>query len=257
MRQMSGKSRFTYCFVIISCFFCFLVMMPRVPAAQSWWEKGIDALNSMSDSSESVQSLTLDEIIQAFKEALQIGSEEVVQQLGKTDGFNGDAAIHIPLPGEFEQVKAVLSGIGFTEVVDDLELKLNRAAEAATPKAKTLFVQAITEMTFDDAQAIYKGADDAATKYFQDKMTPSLREEMRPIITESIAQVGAIQSYDQVIGKYQSLPFVPDVKADLTDHVLEKALDGIFFYIAKEEAVIRKDPVKQTTDLLKKVFGQQ
>ncbi|HDJ28831.1 MAG TPA: DUF4197 domain-containing protein, partial [Proteobacteria bacterium] len=99
--------------------------------------------------------------------------------------------------------------------------------------------------------------DDAATSYFKGKMSKPLAEEMRPIVNESLAQVGAIQSYDNMMGKYKSLPFVPDVKADLTEHVLDKGMDGIFYYIAKEEAAIRQNPVKRTTELLKRVFGAQ
>jgi len=139
--------------------------------------------------------------------------------------------------------------------VDDLELKLNRAAEAATPKAKELFLQSITEMTFDDIKGVYEGPEDSATKYFQEKMSPELSKEMRPIVENNLSKVGAIQAFDNVMGKYRTLPFVPDVKANLTDHVVQKGMDGIFYYIAKEEAAIRKNPVKQTTELLKKVFG--
>ena len=86
-------------------------------------------------------------------------------------------------------------------------------------------------------------------------MAPSLSKEMRSIIEASLSEVGAIKAYDKVMGKYKKLPFVPDVKADLTKHVVNKGMNGIFYYLAKEEAAIRKDPVKQTTDILKKVFG--
>ena len=112
-------------------------------------------------------------------------------------------------------------------------------------------------MTFNDIRRIYKGPEDSATKYFQEKMSPSLSREMNPIVENSLSKVGAIQTYDSVMGKYQALPFVPDAKADLTDHVVKKGMDGIFYYLAKEEAAIRKNPVKQTTSLLKKVFGSQ
>jgi hypothetical protein len=140
-------------------------------------------------------------------------------------------------------------------MLQDLELKLNRAAEVATPKAKKLFGQAITDMSFDDVKKIYDGPEDAATQYFKGKMSPELAEEMRPVVTESLAKVGAVQSYDNVMKKYRSLPFMPDVKANLTDHVVEQGIDGIFYYMAKEEAAIRQNPVKRTTDLLKRVFG--
>jgi hypothetical protein len=140
---------------------------------------------------------------------------------------------------------------------DKLELKLNRAAEAAVPKAKPLFFQAISEMTFEDVQGIYTGSEDAATQYFQSKMTPSLKEAMHPIVDDALLQVGAVQAYDNAVSKYKTLPFVPDVKADLTEHVLDKSMTAIFYYVAQEEAAIRKDPAKWTTDLLKKVFGKE
>lgn len=195
------------------------------------------------------------EIGEAFKEALRIGTENVVGRLGVTDGFNGDPAIHIPLPAELQTVKTMLDKAGMGHLVEDLELKLNRAAESATPKAKKLFLQAITEMTFDDIKRIYDGPEASATAYFQGKMTPPLKEEMAPVVDRTLSEVGAIQAYDKVMGQYTSLPFVPDVKADLTGYVLEKGIDGLFHYIAIEEAEIRKNPARQTTALLKKVFG--
>jgi len=134
-------------------------------------------------------------------------------------------------------------------------LKLNRAAETAVPKAKDLFRRAISDMTFDDAQAIYNGAEDAATRYFRDKMSPSLAREMRPIVKNSLSQVGAVQAYEGIMKKYRSIPLMPEVKANLNDYVVEKGMDGIFHYMAREEAAIRRDPTKRTTELLRKVFG--
>jgi hypothetical protein len=110
-------------------------------------------------------------------------------------------------------------------------------------------------MTLDDVKAIYKGPEDAATRYFKRTMSPPLAKQMRPVIEESLSEVKAVQAYDDVMKQYQSLPFVPDVKADLTGFVVEKGMEGIFYYLAREEADIRKDPAKRTTDLLKRVFG--
>ena len=141
--------------------------------------------------------------------------------------------------------------------MDDLELRLNRAAEKATPKAKKLFHQAITEITLDDAKSIYKGPDDAATRYFKSKMSKPLAKAMHPIVDKSLSEVGAVRSYDKLIGKYRSIPFVPDVKTDLTNHVIKKGMKGIFHYLAREEAAIRRDPAKRTTELLKHVFGSR
>lgn len=202
-------------------------------------------------------ALSTEDIASGLKEALRIGTENVVAQLGRTDGFAADSAIHIPLPGQLETVRSALAKVGMSHSLDDLERQLNRAAELATPKAKALFWDTIGQMRFADVERIYKGPDDAATRYFQEKMTPGLSKEMEPIISQSLSQVGAVQTYDQIMGQYKSLPFVPDVKADLTAHVVDKGLDGIFYYVAKEEAAIRNDPVSRTTDILKKVFGRQ
>jgi len=123
-------------------------------AEGGWLDKGLSVLDTLTKETRAGKPTTL-EIGDAFKEALRIGSENVVTQLGQLDGFNNDPHIHIPLPEELTTVKTVLSKIGMSAVVDDLELKLNRAAETATPKAQKLFWQAITEMTFDDVMTIY------------------------------------------------------------------------------------------------------
>jgi hypothetical protein len=225
-------------------------------AHSGWLDKGLEMLKSPAGTTAQ-KALTSEEIGNGLKEALLVGSESVVSQLGKTDGFNLDQAIHIPLPEKFNTVKSVLGKIGMAPMLDDLELKLNRAAEVATPKAKELFVQAISEMTFEDVMNIYNGPEDAATRYFQDKMTPPLAREMQPVVEQSLAEVGAVQAYDNVMGEYRSIPFVPDVKADLTTYVIEKGMDGIFYYMGVEEAAIRQNPAKRTTDLLQRVFGAQ
>jgi len=216
-----------------------------------------EVVNILQSSGESGAKPTMGEIGDAFKQALKIGSGNVVSQLSAFDGFNSDSAIHIPLPEKLQNVKDVLSKIGMSQIADDLELKLNRAAEVATQKAKNLFWQSITQMTFNDVMDIYRGPKDSATQYFKRTMSNALSNEMRPLIQDSMAKVGAVKAYDRLMSNYQSLPFVPDVKANLTEHVVQKGMDGIFHYIAKEEAAIRENPMRQTTALLKKVFGNR
>lgn len=240
----------------------FCVWQPTITlAASSWWDTGVDILKSISGENQegssgySQSELSSTDIRDAFKQALRIGTENVVDQLGTTGGFNADPVVHIPLPEQLQTVKSLLGKIGMSALTDDLELKLNRAAEAATPKAKELFFQAITQMTFEDLSAIYNGPKDSATQYFQRKMTEPLKLEMKPIVENTLSQVGAVNAYDQFIDHYKTIPMVPDVKANLTEHVLQKGLEGIFHYLAEEEASIRQNPAKQTTTLLKKVFG--
>jgi hypothetical protein len=249
---LSGLARIRSVIAIGAGIMFFVLLADIAVAQDSWWNKGVDFLKKLG---KEQNELTAGEIGEALKDALRVGTENVVSQLGRLDGFNTDSAVHIPLPNNLDTVKSMLSRIGMSSLLDDLELRLNRAAEAATPKAKELFWQAISEMTFDDVKAIYQGPEDAATTYFRNKMSPSLTQEIRPIIHKALEEVGAIQTYDKVIGEYQSLPFVPDVKANLTGYAIEKTMDGIFYYVAREEAAIREDPAKRTTELLKRAFG--
>ncbi len=208
-----------------------------------------------ASSGKTESSLSPAEMGGGLKEALRVGTETVVAKLGKADGFNRDSAIHIPLPSSMRTVQQTLGKMGKSGLLDDLETRLNRAAEAATPRAKELFVKAIQSMSIDDAKKIYEGPNDAATQYFKKAMTPGLREAFRPTVDKALSDAGAVKAYDTAMGQYKSVPMVPDVKADLTNHALDGALAGIFHYVAQEEAAIRTNPAKRTTDVLKKAFG--
>ena len=227
--------------------------------AQGLFDRGKDLLKGMGGTTSSmpdVTQLSISEIADGLRDALRVGSERVVGTLGQADGFNKSSDVHIPLPDTLKSVQSMLSKVGMGSLGADLELRLNRAAEAAVPKAKQLFGDAITQMTIDDAKKILDGPKDAATQYFKGKMSAPLAADMKPIVNSQLASVGAIASYDKMIGQYKSLPFVPDAKANLTDYVLDKAINGVFLYLAREEAAIRENPAKRTTDLLKKVFSR-
>lgn len=201
-------------------------------------------------------ALASSEIAAGLKEALKVGTDTVVGNLGQVDGFNADPKIRIPLPKVLAQAQTSLRIIGASGMIDDLELRVNRAAEQATPVAKDIFWQAITGLTFEDVNAIYRGQNDAATQYLDRTTRGSLNEAMRPIIDNALAQAGAVNAYDQIIEQAKAAPFLPDLKTDLTNHVLDGAMDGLFTYLATEEAAIREDPLKQSTALLKRVFGK-
>jgi hypothetical protein len=237
-----------------------LMGMTEAESAGDWLKTGGDLLKQAAGRSSGPQTagetaLASGEIAAGLKEALRVGSGRVVDRLGAADGFNADPKVRIPLPGSLQTVHQALSRVGMGGLTEDLELRLNRAAEAAAPKARDLFVDAISQMTIEDAQAIWKGPPDAATRYFEGKMSTPLAAEMRPVVEESLTEAGAVQVYDQAMGRYRSLPFVPDLKTDLTGHVVDGALAGIFTYLAEEEAAIRSNPAKRSTELLQKVFG--
>jgi hypothetical protein len=214
----------------------------------------LDQLNKPGSGS-SASSLSTGEIASGLKEALRVGTERVVGKVGKADGFNANPEIHVPLPDSLKRVQSALHAVSASGMADDLELRLNRAAEAAAPQAKTIFWKAISDMSVDDARGILNGPQDSATQYLKGKMSAPLETAMKPVVDKSLADAGAIKAYDGMMGQYKSLPFMPDVKANLTEHVLDKALDGIFLYLGREEAAIRQNPAQRSTDLLKKVFG--
>lgn len=197
------------------------------------------------------------DITAGLKEALTKGSSAVVGQLGQQNGFSDDPTIRIPLPKTLLKARNYASKVGMEKSFDDLELRLNRAAELATPKAKQLFVGAIKDMSVQDASGILKGPDDAATSYFRGKTGPSIQTAMRPLIDSALAEVGAVQSFNQLLKQYNAIPLAPKMEADLSGHVVEKGADGIFLYLAQEEKDIRTNPVKRTSELLQRVFGSQ
>ena len=232
-----------------------VVILSITTVNAGWLDKFKEAISTDSNSS-TASALSDSDIAGALKDALTVGSENVVSQLSAPGGFNADPKIRIPLPDSLKTVHETMNKFGMGSALNNLELKLNEAAETATEKAKPLFIDAIKQLTWDDVKNILNGPDDAATQYFKGKMSTPLSEEMRPVVESSLNEVGAIKSYDNIMGDYKKLPLVPDVQADLTQHVLDKGIDGIFYYLALEEGKIRNDPAKRTTELLKKVFGK-
>lgn len=225
--------------------------------AQSLFEQGREMLRGLTKpgGGSGASALSTGDIASGLREALRVGSARVVRTLGRPDGFNKAPDVHIPLPDTLRRVQDALRRVGMSRMADDVELRLNRAAEKAVPRASGLFVKSIQQMTINDARRILNGPKDAATQYFRGKMSKPLSGAMRPIVNQELARVGAIKSYDRMMGQYRSLPFVPNVKADLTNYVLDKAISGVFLYLGREEAAIRENPAKRTTELLRKVFG--
>ncbi len=200
-------------------------------------------------------ALTRADIAAGLREALRVGTQRAVARVGRADGFNADPDIHIPLPEKLARAQVALRRVGASGLADDLELRLNRAAEAAAPEAQRLFWDAIAQLTWADAERIYRGPDDAATQYFRRTTSGPLMDVMRPVVEGQLARAGAVQAYDRMMGRYRALPLVPDIKANLTEYALEQTLAGLFLYLAREEAAIRRDPAKRTTALLRRVFG--
>ncbi len=250
MKKTKVSSMKTIKYSALMSLLTFFILSNTAEADDKWWKKVFSKEGFNSN------ELSVTDMSGAFKQALTIGAENVISQLGADGGFSDDDAIRIPLPNNLKKVAKVLKKIGLSSQIDDLKLKMNQAAETAVPIAKDLFIESIQAMTFEDVKTIYQGADDSATQYFKSKMSASLTEKMHPIVTDSLAEVGAIQALNQVMDKYQDISFVSSVNPNLTDYVVEKGIDGVFYYLAEQESAIRQNPAKQTTELLKKVFGK-
>ena len=134
---------------------------------------------------------------------------------------------------------------------------MNRAAERAAPEAKSIFGDAIKQMTFDDANKILDGPDNAATLYFEDKTSSRLREVFKPIVKDAMGQVGVTRSYQELDAKVVSMPFGKSISFDLDQYVTDGSLKGLFKMLAEEEKQIRTQPAARVTDLLKKVFASK
>jgi len=191
-----------------------------------------------------------------LREALRVGTGRAVEQLGRTDGYLGNAEVRIPVPDKVENVAKALRTIGAGHVVDEFVTSMNRAAEAAAPLAKTVFVDTVRGMTFSDAVAILRGKDHEATDYLRQNAGPRLAELFQPIVADKLDAVGATRSFEELVSRAEKLPFVRRPVFDLDGYVTGEALDGLFEMIAREEEKIRKDPVARTTELLRKFFGE-
>lgn len=227
--------------------------------AQGWLEKGLSILKGATGNSGRTGALSLTDATAGLREALTVATGRTVDRVGRSGGYLNDAAIHIPLPNTLKTAQRLMGAVGGSGLLDDLEIRLNRSAERAAPEARSIFFGAIERMTIEDAFTILDGPDDAATRYFERQMTPPLKSAFRPIINDELEDAGAFNALERFVGGTQARALAPAAsqyaRSDLADHGLGYALGGLFHYLAKEEAEIRNNPVKRTTDLLKRVFG--
>ena len=198
-----------------------------------------------------------DEIASGLRQALDFGIDKQVSKLTQTDGFYKNELVKILLPEELQKVDKALRDIGLSKLADEGLKALNRAAEDAVKEATPIFVDAVKGITFADAKNILLGNNDAATQYLISKTQSALYDKFNPVIKNSFSKVGADEIWNNLINKYNTIPFTADVNPDLTDYVTREALKGVYTMIAVEENEIRTKLSSRTTDLLKKVFALQ
>ncbi len=203
-------------------------------------------------------ALAESEIVAGLREALAQGTTSAITTLGRSNGFWGNPAVRIPLPEQLRKVEQTMRAAGLGGQIDEFQLTLNRAAEKAVPEVADIFGNAVREMSVADARGILGGGQDAATQYFRRTAGDAIQARFRPIVQSATQTVGVTQQYKSLMSSYGPLLQLAGVKdTDLDAYVTGKAVDGLFYSIAAEEARIRRDPRARTTELLRKVFGSQ
>ena len=229
-----------------------LFLVQGLEASATDWGKLLDTVTKAAGQNE---NLSTGEIVDGLKEALEIGTENAVEAVGKAGGYTDNPEIKIPLPGSIEKVRGMLTALGYGSQVNAFDKSMNRAAEIAAPKAKAIFLDSIKQMTITDAKGILDGGDTAATDYLKKKSSGHLEEVFRPIIHNAMGEVGVTRKYQDLAQPLESIPFAKGTVPDLDGYVTDGALNGLFYMLGQEEKKIRENPSARATDLLKKVFG--
>ena len=214
-------------------------------------------LKGLSGSGGSGGGLSDAKIGSGLQEALKVGTENAVLQTGTVDGFFKNKAIKILMPKPLQTIEQPLRLVGYGPQIDEFVLSMNRAAEKAVPFAKQIFWDAIGQMTFDDARKILNGSNTAATDYFKDKTSNKLHNAFKPTVENVMRDVGVTRQYNELIGRYKSVPFAQSIAFDINNYVTEKTTDGLFFVVGQEEKKIRTNPAARVNDLLKEVFSNK
>ncbi len=210
---------------------------------------------SAASSAAGLAGISNPEAVSGLRQALGEGSAAAVGKLGIENGFFGNSKVKIPLPQSLQKVEGAMRMMGMRRQADELVLTMNRAAETAVAEAKPLLIDAITQMTIQDAKGILTGGDTAATDYFRRSTAEPLRQRFLPIVKQATAKVGLAEQYNSIAGQGAKLGLIRDEQATIEQYVTQKALDGLYLIIAEEEKALRQNPVGATADIVKRVFG--
>jgi len=202
-----------------------------------------------------LDSLTQADASRGVRDALGLAAMNATTRLAQPDAFWGDGRVRIPLPGVLGQSQRTLSGVGMSGPLDELQRSLNRAAESAMPRAAGLFTDAVRSITIADAIDIVRGPEDSATRYLRGRTETRLTSLLRPPMTEALTQSGAFTLLRTALREVGLASMTRDLRTEIISFSTAKALDGCFLFIAEEERAIRRDPLRRTTDILRRVFG--
>jgi hypothetical protein len=190
-----------------------------------------------------------------LKEALSVGTQKAVRLVDQPGGYLNNEAIKILVPQNLRTVEKVARGLGQGARVDEFVASMNLAAESAAPEAESIFAEAVTEMTIDDARKLLNGGDTSITDYFKTKTSARLAVAFRPHVEAAMSRNGVTQQYQALVGHVSWISFGSGSSVDIDTYVVDKALDGLFYMLGQQEKEIRTNPAARTTALLKQVFG--
>jgi uncharacterized protein DUF4197 len=216
---------------------------------------GLALLVISTHAAAGLEEISQTEAVRALRQALNEGSLAAVAKRGVENGFLGNSRVRIPLPPSLKKVERGLRTFGLKREADELVLAMNRAAEAAVPEAKQLLADAVKKMTVQDAKKILSGGDTAATDYFKRATQGQLTQRFLPVVKKATERVDLAQKYNAVAGQGLALGLIEEEEASIERYVTGKALDGLYFMIGEQEKAFRKDPVRASSDIVRKVFG--
>ncbi len=218
---------------------------------------GGKVINGGTGGNTIINTITDGDATNAIKEALMKGVQVGVDRVSVTDGYFGNSLIKIPFPAQVKQVESTLRSVGMGSLIDNAVLSMNRAAESAAKQAGPIFLNGIKQMTVTDAVNIVSNQQpDAATQFLKRTTTESLVSSFKPSIKTALDKTMATKYWGDITGYYNKIPFVSPISTDLPDYVTRKAIDGLFYMVAQEEAKIRKDPMGETSKIIQDVFSK-
>jgi len=216
---------------------------------------GLALLVISAHAAAGLEDITQTEAVRALRQALNEGSLAAIAKLGVENGFLRNSRVKIPLPPSLQKVERGLRAFGMKHEADELVLAMNRAAEAAVPEAKQLLADAVRKMTVQDAKKILTGGDTAATDYFKRATESQLTQRFLPVVKKATDRVDLAQKYNALAGQGLAFGLIEEEEASIERYVTGKALDGLYFMIGEQEKAFRKDPVRSTSEIVRKVFG--
>ena len=216
---------------------------------------GLALLVISAHAAAGLEDISQTEAVRALRQALNDGSLAAVAKLGVENGFFRNPRVKIPLPPSLQRVERGLRALGMQREADELVLAMNRAAETAVPEAKQLLSDAVRKMTVQDAKKILTGGDTAATDYFRRSTEKQLTQRFLPVVKKATERVDLAQKYNAVAGQGLALGLIDEDESSIERYVTDKALDGLYFMIGEQEKAFRRDPVRASSEIVRKVFG--